>query len=189
MHINPVEKTGLLLINPVKHGDSRGYLSETFRKEYIEKYFKTKLPEFCQENKVHSKKGVLRGLHYQLPPYAQSKLITVLKGRVYDVVIDLRKWSGTFGRVFEFQLTDSKDSSLYIPRGFAHGFLTLSKESVLLYKLDNYYHPTSGASIAFDDIELDINWPMDPKSIIASRSDKTSKGFSEAPLFYDQSAI
>lgn len=189
MDIRSIDKTGLLLINPKNHRDFRGTLSENFRKDLLEKKLGYSSSDFCQENRVSSKKGVLRGLHYQLPPYAQSKLISVVMGSLYDVVVDLRKWSQSFGQVFGFHLSANKDSNLYIPRGFAHGFLTLSNQSLVIYKMDNYHHPNSERAIAWDDSKLNIQWPIPMDSILVSQRDKTNSSFSESPFFDDQSTI
>ena len=189
MEIQMIDKTGLALIHPEIHQDFRGSLSENFRKDLLEEKLGYSLSDFCQENEVHSKKGVLRGLHYQLPPHAQSKLISVVNGSIYDVVVDMRKWCESFGQVFGFFLSDDRDSNLFIPRGFAHGYLTLSDQSLVFYKMDQYYHPPSEQSIAWNDSKLNIRWPLSMNSIIVSQRDKTNIGFSKAFSFDDPSAV
>lgn len=189
MEIQIIDNTDLVLIHPESHQDFRGSLSEHFRKDLLEKKLGYSVSDFCQENEVHSKKGVLRGLHYQIPPHAQSKLISVVHGSIYDVVVDMRKWSENFGQVFGFFLSDDHDSILFIPRGFAHGFLTLSDQSLVFYKMDQYYHPSSEQSIAWDDSQLNIRWPMSIDSIIVSQRDRSNIDFSKAPSFDDPKAI
>ncbi len=189
MEIQIIDNTDLVLIHPESHQDFRGSLSEHFRKDLLEKKLGYSVSDFCQENEVHSKKGVLRGLHYQIPPHAQSKLISVVHGSIYDVVVDMRKWSENFGQVFGFFLSDDHDSILFIPRGFAHGFLTLSDQSLVFYKMDQYYHPPSEQSIAWDDSQLNIRWPMSIDSIIVSQRDRSNIDFSKAPSFDDPKAI
>ncbi len=160
------------------HEDKRGMLFESYRADK-----KLSQIQFCQENIVFSKYGVLRGLHFQKEPYTQSKLITVIKGEIQDVVVDIRKSSKTFGRSCSFILSDIKGKQLFIPKGFAHGFLTLSKNSIVQYKVDNYYNPVNQSAIAYNDRTLNINWILDLKDIILSDKDIKNKTFEDTTYF------
>jgi dTDP-4-dehydrorhamnose 3,5-epimerase len=160
------------------HKDNRGILFENYRSD-------KKLTEikFCQENIVISKFGVLRGLHFQKEPYAQSKLITVIKGEIQDVIVDLRKNSKTFGDTSSIILSEKEGKQLFIPKGFAHGFLTLSEQSIVQYKVDNYYSPNNQSAIAYDDKELDIKWKLGSKDIILSQNDIQNNSFANTTYF------
>ena len=173
---------GVVLLKPHIHQDSRGSFTEQYQKEAFEAALGKSIA-FCQDNETHSKKGVLRGLHYQLPPHAQSKLVRVIKGRVLDVVVDIRKRSPTFGKYFSQELSAENQLQLFIPRGFAHGYMTLSETSLFQYKVDNYYHPESEGSIAPDDPQLAIDWGL-PKTLwIQSEKDQKHPWLEDAPLF------
>ena len=139
--------------------------------------------DFVQENESKSSYGVLRGLHYQKGEYSQAKLVRVIKGRVLDVAVDLRKGSATFGEHISVELSDENKLQLFIPRGFAHGFLVLSDEAVFTYKVDNVYAPAQEASIRFDDPQLAINWPIDADKMLLSDKDLRAVSFSAAELF------
>ena len=164
------------------HKDLRGSFMETYKQKTFEKLIGRKI-EFCQDNRTTSRKGVLRGLHYQLPPFSQSKLVSVLKGNVLDVVVDIRKGSPTFGRHFTQELSDQNHFQLFIPRGFAHGYITLSETSIFNYKVDNYYHPQSEGSIAPNDPDLGIDWNLSETEWIQSDKDKKHPKLKEALLF------
>ena len=138
---------------------------------------------FCQENESKSSFGVLRGLHYQIAPYAQTKLVRVLQGAVLDVSVDLRKDSPTFGMHVAIELSEENKKQILIPKGFAHGFIVLSKEAVLAYKVDNYYHQASERGIAYDDKNLAIDWKLPPKDIKVSAKDANQTLFEEADFF------
>ena len=155
---------------------------ETYKQKTFEKLIGRKI-EFCQDNRTTSRKGVLRGLHYQLPPFSQSKLVSVLKGNVLDVVVDIRKGSPTFGRHFTQELSDQNHFQLFIPRGFAHGYITLSQTSIFQYKADNYYHPQSEGSIAPNDPDLQIDWKLPESKWILSDKDKNHPQLKNALLF------
>ena len=146
----------VIIIEPKVFEDERGYFMETFRQDLFEKNIQK--INFIQENESKSKKGVLRGLHYQLPPFAQSKLVRVIKGSVIDVAVDIRKGSPTFGKYVALELSEKNKRQLFIPRGFAHGFLVTSDETIFSYKVDNYYSPKCDRSIRFDDPTININW-------------------------------
>ena len=130
----------VVIIEPKVHGDNRGYFVETFRADKLEEFLGYKI-DFCQDNESKSSKGVLRGLHYQLPPFAQTKLVRVIQGRVLDVAVDIRKNSPTFGQYIAVELSGENKRQLLVPRGFAHGFVVLEDDTVFAYKVDNYYSP------------------------------------------------
>ena len=176
----------VFLIKPELHKDTRGSFLEAYKQMSFEKLIGRKI-EFCQDNYTTSKKGVLRGLHYQLPPFSQSKLVSVLRGVVIDVVVDIRKGSPTFGRHFSQELSAKNQLQLFVPRGFAHGFITLSEDSIFMYKVDNYYQPDTEGSIAPEDIELGIDWKLPKSEWIRSKKDQKHPSLSEANLFdYNQ---
>ena len=160
----------LKLIRPVRHSDNRGFFMETYRKNMFDDNI-GKI-DFVQENESFSTKGVLRGLHLQVGDNAQAKLVRVIEGEVFDVAVDLREDSPTFGKWFGTVLSGENTLAMFIPRGFAHGFLVLSQYAHFLYKTDNYYHPESEATIAFDDPVIDIKWPGDPENYIISERDR-----------------
>ena len=168
----------VVIIEPKVHGDSRGYFIETFRQDKLEEFLGYKI-NFCQDNESKSSKGVLRGLHYQLPPYAQTKLIRVIKGCVLDVVVDIRKGSPTFGKYVNIELSGKNKRQLFIPRGFAHGFVVLEDETIFAYKVDNYYAPRYDRGIAFNDKDLKINWSIPHKELNLSTKDKKQPKFNE----------
>ena len=138
---------------------------------------------FVQENQTHSKHGVIRGLHYQIPPFSQSKLIQVMHGKVLDVVVDLRSNSKTFKKSFAIELSSDNNLQLFIPRGFAHGYCTLSESSIFQYKVDNYYHKQSECIIQYDDPNLKIDWQLSNRDRIVSEKDKQNQSLEEAVVF------
>jgi len=168
----------VIICEPTVHGDDRGYFVETFRADKLEEFLGYKI-DFCQDNESKSSKGVLRGLHYQLPPYAQTKLVRVIQGRVLDVAVDIRKNSPTFGQYVAVELTSDNKKQLLVPRGFAHGFVVLEDDTVFAYKVDNYYSPQCDRGIAFDDKELDINWILDKDQLNLSAKDKVQPKLNE----------
>ena len=161
----------IVLIEPTSLGDDRGYFSEIFRKDLLEKKLGYKV-SFVQDNESKSTKGVLRGLHYQVPPFSQSKLIRVSYGRIIDIVVDLRKSSPSFGKYIAEELSDTNNRQIFIPHGFAHGFIVLSDTAVVSYKVDNYYDALSERGIAFDDKNLDIDWLLPTNMLKLSNKDK-----------------
>ena len=176
----------VLLIKSKIHKDNRGTFSEQYHRKNLLKEIGIEI-DFIQDNITHSKKGVLRGLHYQLYPYTQSKLVSVIKGTVLDVVVDIRKGSPTFGEHFNQELSDQNHFQLFIPRGFAHGYITLSETSIFNYKVDNYYHPQSEGSIAPNDPDLGIDWNLSETEWIQSDKDKKHPKLKDAFLFdYNQ---
>lgn len=182
MEFIKTEIPDVMIIKPKIFGDDRGYFVETFRQDLLEKAVGYKV-NFCQDNESKSSYGVLRGLHYQLPPFAQSKLVRVIVGRVFDVTVDIRRSSPTFGRYVGVELSAENKKQLFIPRGFAHGFVVLSKEAVFAYKVDNYYAPEYDRGIAFDDPEININWPIKRDEIKLSDKDKNQPFLSDAEIF------
>ena len=162
MTITPTAHPEVLLIEPNKFEDKRGWFMESFRKDLLEKAVGHAL-HFCQDNQAQSTYGVIRGLHYQMPPHAQSKLVYVPQGRVLDVVVDIRKGSPYFGKHLTIELSSKNQRQLFIPRGFAHGYACLSQMALLSYKVDSYYNKASEQSIAFNDTQLGIDWqiPLD----------------------------
>ena len=160
----------VVIIEPKVHGDSRGYFVETFRQDKLEEFLGYQI-NFCQDNESKSSKGVLRGLHYQLPPHAQTKLVRVISGRVLDVAVDIRKNSPTFGKYVAVELSGENKKQLLIPRGFAHGFVVLEDDTVFAYKVDNYYSPQCDRGIAFDDENLNIDWILKKEELNLSPKD------------------
>lgn len=160
----------VVIIEPKVHGDSRGYFVETFRQDKLEEFLGYQI-NFCQDNESKSSKGVLRGLHYQLPPHAQTKLVRVISGRVLDVAVDIRKNSPTFGKYVAVELSGENKKQLLIPRGFAHGFVVLEDDTVFAYKVDNYYSPQCDRGIAFDDENLNIHWILNHNELNLSAKD------------------
>lgn len=161
----------VIIIEPQVHGDERGYFIETFREDKLEEFLGCKI-NFCQDNESRSNKGVLRGLHYQLHPTAQTKLIRLIQGSVLDVAVDIRKNSPTFGQHVAVELSSDNKRQLLVPRGFAHGFVVLENDTVFAYKVDNYYSPGNDRGIAFNDPSLNINWILNHNELNLSAKDK-----------------
>lgn len=185
MKIIDTEIAEVKILEPDVYGDHRGYFFESFsQREFEEKVFKT---EFVQDNESKSRFGVLRGLHFQKAPYAQSKLVRVVQGSVLDVAVDIRKGSPTFGKHVAVELNDENKRQMFIPRGFAHGFVVLSETVVFQYKCDNYYAPQSEAGIAWDDAALGIDWKIPAAEILLSEKDKNNPLLSEADVLFDYS--
>jgi dTDP-4-dehydrorhamnose 3,5-epimerase len=176
-----VEQTILkdcFLIHDTFFGDERGYFFESFNRQSF--LAQTGLAvDFVQDNQSSSQKGVLRGLHFQKDEFAQAKLVRVLKGRVLDVTVDLRQASPTFGQHISVELSEDSHTQLFVPRGFAHGFIVLSDEAIFFYKCDNYYHKASEGGIIYNDAELAIDWGLPASDIILSEKDKILPGFKE----------
>lgn len=160
---------GVVIIEPRIFKDDRGYFFESFsQREFEEKVCKT---TFVQDNESKSSYGVLRGLHFQKPPFAQSKLVRVIKGVVLDVAVDIRKGSPTFGQYVSVELTGENHRQFFIPRGFAHGFSVLSEEVIFQYKCDNFYSPQSEGAIAWNDPDLNIDWRIPAEKVVLSEKD------------------
>jgi dTDP-4-dehydrorhamnose 3,5-epimerase len=168
----------VVIIEPTVHGDSRGYFVETFRQDKLEEFLGYKI-NFCQDNESKSSKGVLRGLHYQLHPAAQTKLVRVIQGRVLDVAVDIRKNSPTFGQHVAVELSSENKKQLLVPRGFAHGFVVLEDDTIFAYKVDNYYSPENDRGIAFDDASLNIDWILNHDELKLSPKDTKQPKLSE----------
>ena len=169
MEIIKTNIEGVVIIEPRIFKDDRGYFFESFsQREFEEKVCKT---TFVQDNESKSSYGVLRGLHFQKPPFAQSKLVRVIKGAVLDVAVDIRKGSPTFGQYVSVELTGENHRQFFIPRGFAHGFSVLSEEVIFQYKCDNFYSPQSEGAIAWNDADLNIDWRIPAEKVVLSEKD------------------
>ena len=170
MEFIPQSIPEVLVIEPKVHGDERGYFIETFRQDEFEDALGYKV-NFIQDNESKSSKGVLRGLHFQLPPHAQSKLVRVIEGAVLDVAVDIRKGSPSFGQHVAVELSDDNKKQMFIPRGFAHGFVVLTDTATFAYKVDNYYSPECDHGLAFDDVDLNIDWQLPKQQLLLSDKD------------------
>jgi len=174
-----VEKTyieGLLIITPTVFKDDRGYFFESYKKSVFQKATGLDI-DFIQDNESKSSYGTLRGLHYQRGEYAQAKLVRVLSGKVLDIAVDIREGSATYGKYFSIELDDINKKQLYIPRGFAHGFVVLSQEAVFSYKCDNYYNKESEGGIIYNDKIINIDWQIPITDFILSAKDKIHPQF------------
>ena len=180
MKVIKTEIEGAVIIEPRVFGDERGYFFES----YSARWFNENVSEinFVQDNESKSKYGVLRGLHYQLPPYTQAKLVRVVKGKVLDVAVDMRKDSPTLGKHAVVELSEENKRMFFIPKGFAHGFVVLSDEVIFQYKCDEFYAPGHEAAVRFDDPELGIDWKIPAEDLILSEKDKKHPNFREAIL-------
>ena len=174
----------VVIIEPKVHGDERGYFVETFRADKLEEFLGYKI-NFCQDNESKSSKGVLRGLHYQLAPFAQTKLVRVIQGRVLDVAVDIRKGSPTFGEFVSVELSGENKRQLLVPRGFAHGFVVLEDNTTFAYKVDNYYSPECDRGIAFDDKDLNIDWVLNQAELNLSAKDRVQPKLSETDDLFE----
>ena len=180
MKITTTAIVGVVILEPEVFGDERGYFFESFsQREFEEKVCKT---TFVQDNESSSRYGVLRGLHFQKPPHAQAKLVRVVKGKVLDIAVDIRKGSPTFGHHVSTELSGENKRQLFIPRGFAHGFAVLSDEVVFQYKCDRYYVPHSEGGILWNDPALGIDWKLPEEDVILSEKDKKNVLLNELKL-------
>lgn len=180
MKITTTAIEGVVILEPKVFGDERGYFFESFsQREFEEKVCKT---TFVQDNESSSRYGVLRGLHFQKPPHAQAKLVRVVKGKVLDIAVDIRKGSPTFGHHVSIELSGENKRQLFIPRGFAHGFAVLSDDVVFQYKCDNYYVPHSEGGILWNDPALGIDWKLPEEDVILSEKDKKNVLLNELKL-------
>jgi dTDP-4-dehydrorhamnose 3,5-epimerase len=168
---------GLLVFDPMVFEDSRGYFFESFNEKVFSQKGITR--RFVQDNQSQSEYGVIRGLHYQLAPYAQSKLIRVLSGKILDVAVDIRKGAATYGKVFSIELSAENKKQVFIPAGFAHGFSVLSSTAEVLYKCDEFYHKESETGILYNDPILKIDWKIPASDAIISEKDKNNPSFAE----------
>lgn len=173
MEIIKTEIEGVVILKPKVFGDDRGYFFESFREDFI--YENVCKNKFVQDNESSSTYGVIRGLHFQKPPHAQSKLVRVVKGKVLDVAVDIRKDSPTFGKHVAVELSEENKLQFFLPRGMAHGYAVLSEEAIFQYKCDNYYAPQSEGSIIWNDPTLNIDWGIPLDKVLVSEKDKLSK--------------
>lgn len=172
---------GVYIIEPKVFNDARGYFFEVWKKEEFEQHIGK--VEFVQDNESKSSYGVLRGLHYQKGDCSQAKLVRVIKGKVLDVAVDIRKSSPTFGKYVMVELSDENKRQFFIPRGFAHGFLVLSDEAIFTYKVDNAYAPQADAGIRWNDPDINIQWPIDPAQVQTSEKDLKQPFLKDAEVF------
>lgn len=181
MNYIQTEIDGVWIIEPRVFNDARGYFMEAFKEEE----FRSNIGNvhFVQDNESKSSFGVLRGLHYQKGEYSQAKLVRVIKGKVLDVAVDLRRSSPTFGRYVSVELSEENKRQFFIPRGFAHGFLVLSEEAIFTYKVDNGYAPQAEASIRYNDETVGIDWPIEASKLLLSDKDEHAVSFKDAEYF------
>ena len=184
MQFTRTEIPDVVIIEPKVHGDERGYFVETFRADKLEEFLGYKI-NFCQDNESKSSRGVLRGLHYQLHPAAQTKLVRVIQGRVLDVAVDIRKNSPTFGKRVAVELSGENKKQMLVPRGFAHGFVVLEDDTVFAYKVDNYYSPQNDRGILFSDEALGIDWIVAHDELNLSAKDKTQPKLCDADDLFE----
>ena len=174
MRVFKTDIEGVLIVEPMVHGDQRGYFMESFSERDFEAATGLNV-RFVQDNESRSRRGVLRGLHFQREPYAQAKLVRVMQGRVLDVAVDIRPGSATFGRYVAVELSADNHRQLFIPKGFAHGYVVLEEDTVFQYKCDEYYHPESDDGVAWNDPQIGIEWPLTESEIILSPKDTNRK--------------
>ena len=177
MKFTETEIPGLLIIEPDVFADSRGYFFESYNYGKMKEY--GILTQFVQDNQSKSEYGVVRGLHYQVNPFAQAKLVRVIEGRIFDVAVDIRKGSSTYGKTLGIELNHENNIQLLIPKGCAHGFSVLSKNAIVFYKCDVFYNPAAERGIRYDDPDLCIDWHLKPEEIIVSKKDAALPFFRE----------
>lgn len=183
MNVIKTEIDGVVIIEPRIFNDQRGYFFESFsERDFCKEVREVK---FVQDNESKSQYGVLRGLHFQKPPYCQSKLVRVIKGAVLDVAVDIRKGSPTFGKHVAVELTEDNHRQFFVPRGFAHGFSVLTPEVIFQYKCDNFYAPQSEGAIAWDDPDLGIDWGIPADKVILSEKDRHHPRLKDAEWLFD----
>lgn len=182
MEFIPTKIQDVIICKPAVIYDERGYFFESFKNENLNNYLGEKI-DFIQDNEAKSTKGVLRGLHYQLTPFAQTKLVRVIVGSVLDVVVDIRKNSPTFGQHISIELNDENKLQLLIPKGFAHGYVVLSDVAIFAYKVDNYYNKNSERGIKYNDSQLNIDWKLSSNNFIISEKDKVQPNFMDGDFF------
>ena len=176
-----LEIEDVILVKPKVYGDNRGFFMESYKKELFEKYIG--VVDFIQDNESRSSYGVVRGLHFQRGEWSQSKLVRVTQGRVYDVVVDLRRTSPTFGQYVGIELSDENKKQLFVPRGFAHGFAVLSETAQFCYKVDNVYAPHEEVTLFYNDPHVAVQWPIKAEDMLLSEKDKKGLGFEEIEVF------
>lgn len=182
MEYKETEIKGVWILEPKVFKDARGYFFEAWKQTDFDAHIGRHV-EFIQDNESKSSYGVLRGLHYQKGEYSQAKLVRVVKGRVLDVAVDIRKSSPTFGKYVMVELSEDNKRQFFIPSGFAHGFLVLSEEAIFTYKVDNIYAPQHEASIRWNDETIGIKWPIDPKDVLTSEKDLKANSLENAEVF------
>ena len=183
MEVIKTDIEGVVIIEPRIFKDDRGYFYESFsQREFEEKVCRT---TFVQDNQSKSSYGVVRGLHFQKPPYCQSKLVRCIKGTVLDVAVDIRTGSPTFGKYVAVELSEENHRQFFVPRGFAHGFAVLTPEAVFQYKCDNFYNKESEGSVAWNDPQLAIDWRIPADKVLLSEKDKLSKNIADAEYLFD----
>lgn len=187
MRFISTELRDVIIIEPSVHKDDRGYFSESFRQNLFEENIRK--VHFVQENESFSKYGTLRGLHYQTPPHCQSKLVRVTQGSVIDFIVDMRKDSPTFGRGIQVELSDENKRQLWVPRGFAHGFLVTSEYALFQYKVDNYYSKANEQSVNFFDPAFQFLIPVPEDQLILSAKDREAPCFNEAWVFLESESL
>jgi len=179
LKLTPQSIPDVLLIEPIVHKDKRGYFVETFRQDMLDQALGYKI-NFIQDNESESiSKGVLRGLHYQSPPYTQNKLVRVIKGRILDVAVDIRQDSPTFGKHITVELSGENKKQLFLPHGFAHGFVVLSEGAIFAYKVDAYFSANHDEGIAYDDKDIAVDWLLPEADIILSEADRNNLNLAE----------
>ena len=178
MRVLNTEIEGVVIVEPKVFGDERGYFFESFSERDFEVHTGLNV-RFVQDNESRSKRGVLRGLHFQKEPYAQAKLVRVVRGRVLDVAVDIRPESPTFGKYVMTELSGDNHRQMFIPKGFAHGYVVLEDDTVFQYKCDEYYHPEAEGGIAWNDPQIGIEWPIAEGEVILSEKDKNRPLLSE----------
>lgn len=183
MNVIKTDIPDVVIIEPKIFTDARGWFYESYSKQNFDKLVREIV--FVQDNKSCSSRGVVRGLHFQKPPYSQSKLVSVLEGSVLDVAVDIRKGSPTYGKHVAVELTADNHRQLFIPRGFAHGFSVLSERVVFQYKCDNYYHPESEGGLAWDDPDLNIDWRINTDELILSEKDMHHPRLKDLDAIFD----
>ena len=186
MEVIKTDIDGVVIIEPKVFGDARGYFFESFSHREFEE--KVGIVNFVQDNESKSCYGVLRGLHFQMPPFAQAKLVRCVRGRVLDIAVDIRKGSPTYGKHVACELSEDNHRMFFIPRGFAHGFSVLSETAIFQYKCDNYYAPQSEGALQWNDKDLNINWLISEKQVILSEKDKHHTLFKdfESPFVFEK---
>ena len=184
MQVESTSFPGVKVLLPVKHADERGFFSETYsRRRFADADIAL---EFVQDNHAFSVgRGTVRGLHFQIPPFAQDKLVRVIRGSIFDVVVDVRRRSPTFGRFEAFVLTASEWKQLFIPAGFAHGLCTLEPETEIMYKVSNFYSPAYDKGVRWDDPEIGIPWPVPAEAALISPKDRALPPLSMLPNYFD----
>lgn len=183
MNVIKTDIEGVAIIEPKVFGDDRGYFFESFSQPRFDELVRP--VKFVQDNESKSKYGVLRGLHFQKGQHAQSKLVRVVKGRVLDVAVDIRKGSPTFGKYVAVELTEDNHRQFFVPRGFAHGFAVLSEEAIFQYKCDNLYAPESEGAIIWNDPEIGIDWGLAAEDVVLSPKDMCHPMLKDAPELFD----